>query len=147
MSRFLKDRIRGTQINLDHVVKAAVDPMTTRGITPTHFHTANADLGTIPEVVDLEVLTAPVIPASGAVGLAYFVYPDGTSTAVAIVGWRVGRHGAEPILLGGRPSGAEMYVAGPGGKLVGGGRVYGSLAAVLAAQTPESAPEDLPDAA
>ncbi|MFL5269074.1 MAG: hypothetical protein ACJ8AH_21195, partial [Stellaceae bacterium] len=143
---FLKKQ-NGECINLDLTAKTKLT-QTTRGITATTFTNASdRELGNIPEPVDLERLTSPVLPASGPAAVAVFVRVGNgderpelqhlATSIIPLVGWRVLRNGAEPIFSSEAPRGV-MFLVAAGSSLVGLGQLFRGFdeaqSAVLAAQ-------------
>jgi hypothetical protein len=113
-------------INLDAVARGSLGQIERGRSIPTgYFSPTGAEIDRVGELPDLEKMTAPLVPASGAATLAVSLRVDPTDqrpTAVhtetaAVVAWRVTRHGAEPVYIGPEPSGL-MFVGVGAGKLL-----------------------------
>jgi hypothetical protein len=98
-------------------------------VTVTHFYDANGrDIGSVPEAIDLEQLSSPVISA-GRVSIATMIQVNSSDQrpeaghihveALPLVAWRVTRHGASPVFARQPASDGALFLAANGGQLVG----------------------------
>jgi hypothetical protein len=135
--------VKGNRCFVNLEAAEHVETVSSRGITALRFTTQmNRELGITGEI-DLERLTAPLVP-SNAVVIA--ITAAGQTTAHPLAAFRVLRDGtAEPVFAVAPPKGAALFqmVGGHGLVEIASGRLFPDLASACAAITGAPTPEPI----
>jgi len=117
-------------VNLGHVATVGKRQRTARREELVFRNIDGRELDTLgwPNALNVEQLTAPVIPAAvGAVAVVIGIYPEGfddrptdgdvMAERVPIVGWRITADGAEPVLINPASASETVLIEAPDGQI------------------------------